>query len=279
MAHAIEKVTEDNLDKVMRELSNAVLDTCQPRSNVQLEKFVVGDHETVERQYKQCVDELSVKILSIRTTIYDQKISLSKIKWYEAEAEALRKKAKDTPLTPKEQFQLEKHEIEVEKMKIYLDMGRIQLEGNIREANTLWRIFNSFEKKYSHAEIQAGEERYWYKRFSRHAQAALEAGGGIDVGVADALRKLGPRQDLGSKFLAEQVILGRVPEEIQRDLSEKEPEAYRQALSEATALFAQRQLQQAQRASLSAKIADAGEEPDLNQQSDETSPSLEFPTT
>ena len=48
----------ENAIGVIKEMESAFLEIQQPRSAFVLEKFVVGQHDTLQTQYSQCVLEL-----------------------------------------------------------------------------------------------------------------------------------------------------------------------------------------------------------------------------
>ena len=50
----------------MMELSDAIIELQQPRSRYQLEHFVVGQHDTAEMQFYQCVLELQSELHKYR---------------------------------------------------------------------------------------------------------------------------------------------------------------------------------------------------------------------
>jgi hypothetical protein len=53
--------------KIGDELNEAFLAACQCRSDYELTVFNIGDHETPQRRYKQCLDELVRKVATIGT--------------------------------------------------------------------------------------------------------------------------------------------------------------------------------------------------------------------
>lgn len=56
----------DNVLKSIQELEGAFLEIQQPRTGYVLNKFVVGQHDTDEQRYAQCVLEMQIKYDNIR---------------------------------------------------------------------------------------------------------------------------------------------------------------------------------------------------------------------
>ena len=61
------------LNKVVSELQNAFLEIQQPRTEFTLRHFVVGQHDTIEQQYAQCVLEMQIKYDNIRRALLSKK--------------------------------------------------------------------------------------------------------------------------------------------------------------------------------------------------------------
>jgi hypothetical protein len=192
-----EKIDLSNVENFASCLRDAFYATCQPRSDLQIERFVIGDHETSERQYKQCIDELVRKIMNLRRACTEKELLEYKI-------EKLR--AKNTKLA----------NIKIKQLYISMDELNIAIEGSIREANTLWNIYNSFPIKYTAEDIQNAECKYWYLRLSKLAQSQIESksSNSPDSGTLDALKKLGVRKDLGAGVLLEYVKSGLVEKDV-----------------------------------------------------------------
>jgi hypothetical protein len=144
----------------------------QARSNFQLEKFVVNQHETLEMQYVQTLRELQQLYYTIKS------VSLSMKK---AEIEISRKRATGD----------EVDEIEAQIKELSLEQTRLVGIGAFRELEKLLSIYDSFGHKYTREEIEAAEPEYWNKRL--HRQATLEAIGGTQAqaGHLDSLRQIG----------------------------------------------------------------------------------------
>jgi len=158
--------------EITEEIKRAFQEIQQARPDFELEKFVVGEKDTEQQAYAQCVLELQIKYNNIRRGILNRK----------------------------------KLEIQVEKLKekndeisdIKADLKRIDIEeqdyamlGAIREFEALKRIFESFPKKYTRQELNDAQPEYWKKRLTRQANLDLLAKGRVGVGNLDALRQIG----------------------------------------------------------------------------------------
>ena len=162
----------DITSKFNNTILEAMAEIQQARSNFQLEKFVVNQHETDEMRYMQTLIELQQIYYTIKTVSLEMKKS---------EIEIARLRATGDEID----------EIDAQIKELGLEQTRLVGIGAFRELDTLLAIYNSFEHKYSRAEIEAAQPEYWNKRLSR--QATLEAIGGSQAQAAhlDSLRQIG----------------------------------------------------------------------------------------
>lgn len=135
----------------------AMAEVQQSRSNYQIEKFVINQHDTPETQYQQCLIELQNLYYTIKT------VSLE-LKKTEIEIKRLRSTGDEI------------NEIEAQIKELGLEQTRLVGIGAFRELKKLYEIFLSFDKKYTREEIEANQPVYWSKRLNR--QSILEAIGG-----------------------------------------------------------------------------------------------------
>lgn len=163
-----DKVTE----KFTPEILLAMGEVQQSRSNFQIEKFVVNQHDTPEMQYVQTLIELQQLYYTVKSVSLQMK---------KAEIEIARKRATGD----------EVDEIEAQIQELGLEQTRLVGIGTFREMEKLLDIYNSFEHKYTREEIEAAQPDYWNKRLSR--QATLEALGGTQAQAShlDSLRQIG----------------------------------------------------------------------------------------
>jgi hypothetical protein len=144
----------------------------QSRSNFQLEKFVVNQHDTDEMRYQQTLLELQQLYYTIKTVSLEMKKSEIEINKLRATGDEI-------------------DELDAQIKELGLEQTRLVGIGAFRELDTLMNIYNSFEHKYTRQEIEEAQPEYWNKRLSR--QATLEAIGGTQAQSAhlDALRQIG----------------------------------------------------------------------------------------
>jgi hypothetical protein len=162
----------ENVIKLIKEMENAFDEIQQPRSEYVLQNFVVGQHDTLETQYSQCVLEMMVKYDNIRRAKLNKKKILLKIKEYEE---------KNTELD----------QIEADLLKIDLEEQERAMLGALREFEALYKIWQSFPKKYTREELDDNQPFYWAKRLQRQAYQDMQATGRIGVGNHEALRQAG----------------------------------------------------------------------------------------
>jgi hypothetical protein len=126
------------LEKI-KEMESAFLEIQQPRTPFVLEKFVVGQHDTLETQYQQCVLEMQVKYDNIRRAKLNKKKILFKIAEYESKNSEL-------------------DQIEADILKIDLEEQERAMLGAIREFETLYSIWQSFPNKYTREDIDKNQD-------------------------------------------------------------------------------------------------------------------------
>jgi len=143
----------------------------QPRSRFQLEKFVVGQHDTPQMQYQQCV-------LEIQSLYYTIKSASIEVKKNEIEIERLRATGDEID------------ELSAQIKELGLEQTRVVAAGAFRELNNLIDILKRYPK-YKREDIENNQADYWGSRLSR--QAALENAGGSQAQAShlEALRQIG----------------------------------------------------------------------------------------
>ena len=162
----------DITEKFTPDILLAMAEVQQSRSDFQLEKFVVNQHDTDEMRYQQCVIELQSLYYTIKTVSLEMKKT-------EIEISRLRETNDEID------------ELDAQIKELGLEQTRLVGIGAFRELDMLMNIYNSFEHKYTRQEIEAAQPDYWNKRLSR--QATLEAIGGTQAQAAhlDSLRQIG----------------------------------------------------------------------------------------
>lgn len=162
----------DKAIDLVKEIEDAFLEIQQPRTAYVLEKFVVGQHDTMESQYAQNVLEMQIKYDNLRRAKLNRRKLEIKIKEHEDKGTEL-------------------DQIEADLVRIDLEEQDRAVLGALREFEALYKIWKSFPKKFTRAELDAGQEQYWRLRLARQAQQDLQATGRIGVGNSEALRQIG----------------------------------------------------------------------------------------
>ena len=161
----------ENAIGVIKEMESAFLEIQQPRSAFVLEKFVVGQHDTLQTQYSQCVLELQVKYDNIRRAKLNKKKLMLKM-------EEHLKKGTEIDL------------IDADLLKIDIEEQDRAMLGALREFEALYRIWQAFPKKYTREELDANQPEYWEKRLTRQSQQDMQSGGRVGAGNQEAIRQL-----------------------------------------------------------------------------------------
>lgn len=165
----------------------ALTEIQKPRSRFQLEKFVLGQHDTDEQRYRQC-------LLEIQQLIYNIKIVSLRLKKQEIEINKLKKSLDEVDL------------IDAEILEVEREQTMLTMVGAQRELQDLVNIWESFEHKYSYEELEMSQPQYWDKRLRR--QSILENLGGTQAQAShlDALRQIGVIEMVpnGIKFLSDE---------------------------------------------------------------------------
>lgn len=142
------------------------------RTNFQLEKFVIGQHDTPEMQYRQILIEAQMLIYTIETT---------KIKMKKTRIEIQRLEATNDEIDA----------LEAQEKRLDLELTRNALLGAENELNTLEQMYKTFPK-YSNEEIEANQPIYWQKRLIRQAQhESAAAQSGISASNLHSMQSIG----------------------------------------------------------------------------------------
>lgn len=156
----------------MDEILRYIREVQQPRSRFQIERFVLGQHDTVEMQFYQLCLEIQSSIFSIKKVELDIKkatVRSNQLKSSSDELEA----------------------IEAEEIELALVQTEMVLFGAKRELDILLDIWSDFEHKFSRQEIEDNQAEYWHKRLIRQAESQALGQGSVDMGNIDALRQAG----------------------------------------------------------------------------------------
>jgi len=145
-----------NLPDISKYFTPAIVATFaevhQPRSNFQLQHFVVGQHDTDEMRYCQCVTEIQ----ALYYTIKGVSLELQKT---QIEIDRLRATGDEID------------EIEAQIKELGIEQTKVVAVGAFRELEILLAIMRSYPA-YTRQEIEAGQPEYWHKRLHRQQEAS-----------------------------------------------------------------------------------------------------------
>lgn len=160
------------MNELINEIENAITEVQQPRSRFQLERFVLGQHATQEMRYYQT-------LLELQDMIFKYKHAKLDVQELEARIEKLR--AKGDPVS----------EIKAQKKELALKQTQLALIGAERELNHLIEIYQSFDHKFTRAEIESAQPDYWRERLTGTAKAMLMGGSGVGHAQIEAMEQAG----------------------------------------------------------------------------------------
>lgn len=162
---------------MFEEVEKAIADVQQTRSKFQLEKFVIGQHKTLEMQYYQTCLELQDLIMKYRgaeINVRKQEIKIDRLRATKDEID----------------------ELEAQEIELGLQQTRLAMIGAGRELNALLDIFNNFDKRYTREEIEAAQPDYWKERLTGNAKAMLMGGAGVNPSHIEAMEQAGVLESL-----------------------------------------------------------------------------------
>lgn len=136
----------DITNKVPSELIEKYLEVIQPRSNYQIENFVVGQHSTPEQQYIQCLNEIHSLYYTIKT------VSLE-LKKAELEAQRLIDTGDEIDA------------ISAELKLLGIEQTKTVAVGTFRELDYLLKKVESYPA-YSRQDIEQNELAHWTERLA-----------------------------------------------------------------------------------------------------------------
>lgn len=146
--------------KVLADLKLAIEEIQQPRSNFQLEKFVVNQHPTKEMQYYQILSELQSLMFTYedaRLATEIQKIKIKRLRDSGDEIDSL----------------------EAKRLELGVEQTRIVALGAEREIEKLLELWQTYPK-FTRLEIEQAQPEYWKDRLFRNAEAMLIGGANVN---------------------------------------------------------------------------------------------------
>jgi hypothetical protein len=154
------------------EIEKAIAEVQQPRSRFQLERFVLGQHATPEMRYYQTCIEL-------QDAIHKYKLAVLGVKKEEVKIAKLRSTGDELD------------ELKAQTRELELGQAALAMIGAKREMEHLVEIFDSFEHKYTRAEIEAAQPDYWQARLTNNARAMLMGGSSVNAAHIEAMEQAG----------------------------------------------------------------------------------------
>ena len=151
------------------DLNDAIEQIQQPRSRYQLERFVIGQHDTVEMQFYQCVIELNDML---------HKYRLAEISQTRMEREIARLENSDE----------EDADLDLAEKKLEYEFFLGVKNGGEREIVCLLDIYNQIPH-FSRDEIDHAQPEYWDKRLTRQTQLQIMAGN-VQWAQLDSMRQI-----------------------------------------------------------------------------------------
>lgn len=155
----IEKI-ENELQKISSlftpEIVNIFAEITQSRSDYQLEKFVVNQHDTDEMRYVQIIIEIQSIYYGVKNLILEMEKNKIKIK-------RLR-------LTNDEIDELEAQQIELN-----VEQNTLNVISTFRELKKLLELLNDFPR-YTRKQIEDNQKEYWHKRMHRQVETEQVSG-------------------------------------------------------------------------------------------------------
>jgi len=170
---------------MLDDIQKAIAEIQQPRSAFQIERFVIGQHATPEMQYYQT-------LLELQDAIYKYRLAEIQIKKSELKIADLRESGTEID------------ELEAQEIELSLEQTQIAIIGAGRELESLIAIYDSFEHKFSRAEIEAAQPEYWKARLINNANAQLMAGQGVNPAHIESMKQAGILDDYITDVAEEQ---------------------------------------------------------------------------
>ena len=157
---------------MLSEIEQAIAEVQQPRSRFQLEAFVLGQHATPEMKYYQTVIEL-------QDAIYKYKLAQIAVQKSELKIARLRSTADALD------------ELKAQEIELGLGQTQVTMLGAEREMKHLLEIFDTFQHKYTRAEIEQAQPDYWQARLTNNARAMLMGGQSVNPAHIEAMEQAG----------------------------------------------------------------------------------------
>ena len=157
---------------IEQELVDAFYEMPQAKPDYVLRELVIGQHETIEMRYAHTVLNLRLTYNALRKA----KINFERIDY---QIEQLKKK--DDKIS-----EFKWRDKEIDRME-----AECAVIGKMREFSCLYKIWQSFPKKFTRTELNENQPEYWYKRAMKQCHQDMMATGRISQGNQDLRRQIG----------------------------------------------------------------------------------------
>ena len=154
------------------EVKASIAEIQQARSRFQIEKFVIGQHPTIEMQYYQtCLElqDLLFKHELATISMQKQKIKIEKLRESSDELDNL----------------------EAQELELGLKQTMLAVVGNKREIDILLEIYNAFQVKFTRNQIEQAQPEYWKERLTNNARSMLMGGVSVNPAHVEAMAQAG----------------------------------------------------------------------------------------
>lgn len=151
---------------------DALKEIQKPRTKFQLEKFVLGQHDTDQQKYKQCLLEIQQLIFTIQQVTLEMKkneIQIARLKATGDEIDA----------------------IDAEIKELGLSQTKLVMLGAQRELNDLVELWESFPIKYTYEHLELDQPNYWQQRLTRQTQLEAIGNNTVNWSSLNSLMQIG----------------------------------------------------------------------------------------
>lgn len=152
------------------DLHAAIAEIQQPRSRYQLERFIVGAHDTDEMRFYQCVIELNDRLHKFKVATINQR----------------RMERRIGRLDDSDDLDAD---LDIEEAQAELDFLLGVMAGAERELRDLLDIYDAIPH-FTRDEIDTNQADYWEKRMTRQTHMQVLAGS-VQPAQLDALAQVG----------------------------------------------------------------------------------------
>lgn len=157
-------------------LEDAIREVQQPRSRYQIERFVLGQHDTPEMRFYQLCLEAQQVLFSLRRAELEERKARVQIA-----------RLRDSPD--------EVDHIEADLQELGLEQTRLAVRGARRELQVLQDLFDSMPH-FTREQIEQAQPDYWRARLTRQAELQALSSGVVGWAHLDALRQAGALDDV-----------------------------------------------------------------------------------